>query len=93
MRQRANSRQEDGRRKRSFFTVLVTTNILLPVSNWTFVGVASNVGGPLRFYDPQYNVGPQRFYTLGRFQLTDGEAKAWRDDLKAARRILKVRKK
>ena len=48
----------------SSFTVLSTTNLMLPVSSWTLVGTASNIAPDYyQFTDTQAS-GPQRFYRV-----------------------------
>lgn len=47
------------------FSVLATTNVALPVTNWTVLGSASNAGGGIyRFTDPGATNHPRRFYQL-----------------------------
>jgi hypothetical protein len=45
------------------FTVLATTNIALPLGQWTILGEAvQNVPGQYQFTDPGAANSPQRFY-------------------------------
>jgi len=47
------------------FTVLASTNLLLPIINWTVLGPANEVSyGQYQFIDPQATNFPQRFYRL-----------------------------
>ena len=47
------------------FSVLATTNVSLPSSNWTVLGTATNAGGGIyQFTDPGATNHPQRFYQL-----------------------------
>ena len=47
------------------FSVLATTNISLPSTNWTVLGTATNAGGGIyQFTDPNAAGLPQRFYQL-----------------------------
>ncbi len=47
------------------FTVLSTTNLALPLSNWTVLGPASNAGpGLFQFTAPAATNGAQRFYRV-----------------------------
>ena len=47
------------------FSVLATTNVSLPSSNWTVLGIATNAGGGIyQFTDPAASGLPQRFYQL-----------------------------
>ena len=47
------------------FTVLASTNIALPLTNWTVLGTATNLGGGLsRFTDFAATNAAQRFYQL-----------------------------
>jgi hypothetical protein len=47
------------------FTVLSTTNLSLPLSNWTFVGVATNTAsGVFQFITPSMMNGSQQFYII-----------------------------
>lgn len=47
------------------FTVLSTTNISLPLTNWTVVGPATNTGpGLFQFTTPPTTNDPQRFYRV-----------------------------
>lgn len=49
----------------SSFTVLSTTNLFLPVTNWTAVGVFSNAAaGQLQFSIPVSTNEPERFYSV-----------------------------
>jgi sugar lactone lactonase YvrE len=49
----------------SSFTVLSTTNLFLPVTNWTVVGSASNIGPDLfQFTDSAEATNSQRYYTV-----------------------------
>lgn len=46
------------------FSVLASTNLLLPLTNWTMIGTASNIGpGLLQFTDTQVT-NSQRFYII-----------------------------
>jgi hypothetical protein len=45
------------------FTVLSTTNLSLPLSNWTVVGTATNTApGQFQFTSPPTTNDAQRFY-------------------------------
>jgi hypothetical protein len=45
--------------------LVTTTNLALPLSNWTVLGVATNSGDGLhRFTDSQAAQFPNRFYQL-----------------------------
>ncbi len=47
------------------FSVLASTNISLPASNWTVLGTATNLGGGLyQFTDPDATNYPSRYYKL-----------------------------
>lgn len=47
------------------FTVLATTNLSLPASNWTVLGSSTNLGGGIsQFTDPGAADQPRRFYRL-----------------------------
>lgn len=47
------------------FTVLVTTNAGLPLSNWTTLGaVIETSSGQYQFTDPQTTIYPQRYYRV-----------------------------
>jgi len=47
------------------FTVLTATNVSLPLSNWTVLGVATEIApGQFQFNDPQATNSAQRFYRL-----------------------------
>ena len=47
------------------FSVLATTNVSLPSTNWTVLGTATNVGGGIyQFTDPATSGLPRRFYQL-----------------------------
>jgi hypothetical protein len=47
------------------FTVLSTTNLSLPLSNWTVVGVATNTApGVFQFTTQSMMNGSQRFYII-----------------------------
>jgi hypothetical protein len=47
------------------FTVLSTTNLLLPLTNWMVVGTATNTGpGLFQFTSQPTTNDPQRFYTI-----------------------------
>ena len=47
------------------FSVLTTTNLSLPLSNWTVVGGATEVSpGQFQYTDPQATNTPQRFYRV-----------------------------
>jgi hypothetical protein len=47
------------------FTALTTTNVSLPLSNWTALGPATEVSpGQFQFTDPQATNDPQRFYRV-----------------------------
>jgi hypothetical protein len=47
------------------FTVLATTNLALPLSNWTVLGGVTEVSpGNFQFTDPQAASYPQRFYLV-----------------------------
>ena len=46
-------------------TVLATTNLLLPLSNWTVLGaVTDSPPGQFQFSDPQATNRPLRFYRV-----------------------------
>jgi len=47
----------------STYSVLATTNLTSPLSNWTVLGTASNVGGVLQFIDP-HPTNSARFYMI-----------------------------
>ena len=50
---------------RSKATVLATTNLLLPLTNWTVLGtVTDNPPGQFQFSDPQATNHPLRFYRV-----------------------------
>ena len=45
------------------FTVLASTNVALPLSNWTVLGAATEIApGSYRFIDPQAANSPVKFY-------------------------------
>ena len=47
------------------FTVLAATNVGLPASNWTVLGVTTNLGGATyQFIDSTATNYPRRFYRL-----------------------------
>jgi hypothetical protein len=47
------------------FSVLSATNLLLPTTNWTFLGAVSELSpGQFRFIDPQATNSPARFYRV-----------------------------
>jgi hypothetical protein len=47
------------------FTVLATTNLPLPLTNWTEIGnTAQNPRGQYQFTDPGATNSPQRFYRV-----------------------------
>ena len=47
------------------YSVVATTNISLPSSNWTVLGIATNAGGGIyQFTDPGATNHPRRFYQL-----------------------------
>lgn len=47
------------------FTVLASTNVALPVINWTMLGAATETSpGQYRFTDPQTTNSPQRYYRV-----------------------------
>ncbi|MBC8096167.1 MAG: hypothetical protein H7Y43_10170 [Akkermansiaceae bacterium] len=47
------------------FTVLATTNLALPISNWTVLGLATEgPPGQFQFTDPQATNNPKRFYRV-----------------------------
>jgi hypothetical protein len=47
------------------FTVLATTNPVLPLSNWTVLGGVTEVSpGHFQFADPQATNSPRRFYRV-----------------------------
>jgi len=47
------------------FLALATTNLSLPLSNWTVLGAPTESSpGHFQFGDPQSIVLPQRFYTV-----------------------------
>jgi sugar lactone lactonase YvrE len=47
------------------FTVITTTNVSLPLSQWTVAGVATNVaGGTFQFTSGPATNGPRRFYSV-----------------------------
>jgi hypothetical protein len=47
------------------FTVLCTTNLVLPLTNWSVLGpVTENPSGQFRFTDPQATNGGRRFYRV-----------------------------
>ena len=49
----------------AFLGVLATTNLTLPLSNWTMLGAATEVSpGQFQFTDPQATNTPQRFYRV-----------------------------
>jgi hypothetical protein len=49
----------------AIFNVLTTTNISLPMSNWTSAGgLTESTPGQYQFNDPQATNSPQRFYRL-----------------------------
>ena len=43
------------------FEILATTNVALPVTNWSSIAVLTNTSGAIRFNDPATGLG-QRFY-------------------------------
>ena len=43
------------------FEILATTNLALPISNWTSLGTLTNVTGAAPFLDPATNLN-HRFY-------------------------------
>jgi hypothetical protein len=45
------------------FEILAYTNLASPLSNWTSLGIVTNLSGATPFSDPAVNLGP-RFYTL-----------------------------
>jgi hypothetical protein len=48
----------------SFFTVLSTTDLFLPVTNWTIVGTASNIAPNLFQFTDTQATNSQRYYTV-----------------------------
>ncbi|HEY3862599.1 MAG TPA: hypothetical protein VGO59_12000 [Verrucomicrobiae bacterium] len=47
------------------FTVISTTNLALPRSNWTVIGSATSLGsGVCQFISPPSTNDPQRFYGI-----------------------------
>jgi hypothetical protein len=46
------------------FTVLSTTNLLVPLTDWTVLGTASNVGSGLYQFTDESATNHQRFYTI-----------------------------
>ena len=49
----------------STFGVLASTNVSLPLSNWTALGGVTEISpGQFQFTDPQATNGPQRFYRV-----------------------------
>jgi hypothetical protein len=47
------------------FTVLATTNLALPLSNWTVLGAPTEAPpGQYQFTDAQATNNPQRFYRV-----------------------------
>jgi len=47
------------------FTVLTSTNITIPLTNWTVLGVASNSGpGQFQFTAPPSSADKTRFYSV-----------------------------
>ena len=45
------------------FSILATTNVALPASNWTWLGVVSETSpGQFQFTDPSATNTPKRFY-------------------------------
>ncbi|MBI3881173.1 MAG: hypothetical protein HY301_14060 [Verrucomicrobia bacterium] len=47
------------------FTMLAATDLFLPLSNWTVLGPATNIGpGLFQFADPAGTNGPTRFYRV-----------------------------
>lgn len=49
----------------SIFTALATTNLALPVSNWTTVGILSETSpGQFQFTDSQGTTNEHRFYRV-----------------------------
>ena len=51
--------------QRASFTVLTTTNLLLPLTNWTVLGTPTNNGsGQYQFTDLTATNGGQRFYRV-----------------------------
>jgi alpha-tubulin suppressor-like RCC1 family protein len=47
------------------FTVVATTNVLLPLTNWTVLGAATQISsGIFQFTDPQATNFPRRFYQV-----------------------------
>jgi hypothetical protein len=49
----------------AYFEVLSATNLSLPLSNWTVVGTASNIGSDMfQFTSPPTTNSKQRFYSV-----------------------------
>ena len=49
----------------AIFGVLTSTNVALPLTNWTALGGATEVSpGQFQFTDPQATNNPQRFYVI-----------------------------
>ena len=46
------------------FTVLMSTNLALPLSNWTVLGAATNIGAGIFQFTDQTTNNAQRFYTV-----------------------------
>jgi hypothetical protein len=46
------------------FTVLTTTNLLLPMAGWTVAGVPANIAPGLFQFSTAITNGPQRFYRV-----------------------------
>jgi hypothetical protein len=47
------------------FTAFATTNVALPLTNWTQLGAVAEVSpGQFQFTDPQTTNTPQRFYRV-----------------------------
>ena len=49
----------------ALFGVLATTNVALPMTNWTVLGGVTEIApGQFQFTDPQATNSPQRFYGI-----------------------------
>jgi hypothetical protein len=49
----------------ALFDVLATTNLTLPLINWTTLGAAVEITpGQFQFTDPQATNNPQRYYLV-----------------------------
>jgi hypothetical protein len=58
-------REQFERTSGATFTIVATTNLLLPVSNWTVLGPATNIApGQFQFTDLQAASNPLRFYRV-----------------------------